>query len=152
MIYLYVALSLVQDYKVDDTSAIMLKFKNKAIGFVDSFFNIPDEASESVLELYGSRGCIKTKFTIGQSGGGEMVVCLQKTAKEYSAAQARGGAAFRKISLKPRNTYQAEIAEFSKAVLNDSKPPVSAEDALWNLKVMLAAYESSRLKKMIKLR
>ena len=59
---------LVQNYEVEDTSLMALRFQSGALGVVDCHFNIPDEASEYVLEIYGSQGCIKAAYTIGQGG------------------------------------------------------------------------------------
>ncbi|MFZ4695484.1 MAG: Gfo/Idh/MocA family oxidoreductase, partial [Verrucomicrobiia bacterium] len=49
----------------------------------------------------------------------------------------------------PRNTYRAEIEDFSAAVLGKRKPLVDAEEALWNLRVCLAAYRAARTRKAV---
>ena len=61
--------TLVQDYKSDDASTTLLEFKSGAQGTVDCFYCIPDEASRTRLEIYGSQGAILTEGTIGQSDG-----------------------------------------------------------------------------------
>ena len=39
--------------------------------------------------------------------------------------------------------YRAEIEAFSRAVVDDTEPPVSGEAGLWNQRVLAAAYESA---------
>ena len=65
--------SLVHDYASEDSAVAMLVFESGALGTVDTFFCIPDESSQNVLELYGSEGSILAKGTIGQGSQGEMV-------------------------------------------------------------------------------
>jgi predicted dehydrogenase len=49
------------------------------------------------------------------------------------------------------NTYQAEIEEFADAILGNRKPVVSGEDGFWSQKLVLAAYESARIGRSVKL-
>ncbi|WP_232784991.1 oxidoreductase [Psychromonas sp. MB-3u-54] len=46
--------------------------------------------------------------------------------------------------------YQHFFVQMAKAINSGAKPPVSAEDALWNIKLIKLAMESSRLGKTIK--
>jgi len=137
--------SLVQKYPVEDTATALLRFKSGALGIVDALFNIPDEAGTCMLELYGTRGSAIGTGTIGQASTGDVTLRLIGKAKGYEAAQTRaGGVKVSKVRPKPRNIYQAEIEEFSRAVIENKKPPVPGEDALWNLKLCLVVYESAK--------
>jgi predicted dehydrogenase len=40
--------------------------------------------------------------------------------------------------------YRAEVEAFSRAVLENTPPPVSGEEGLWSQKVLEACYESAR--------
>ena len=99
----------VHDYKSEDSAVAMLFFENGALGTVDTFFCIPDNSSKNVLELYGSKGSILAKGTIGQAPAGQMVAFLEQDSEEYDAQQERTEAQSMIIAPEPVNTYQAEI-------------------------------------------
>ena len=138
--------TVVQDYPVDDSSVVLLKFRSGAQGVVESFFDIPDAAAQNALEVYGTKGCILAKGTIGQGSEGSFTVYSSEEDKGYEAQQTReaGGMAVREITPDPVNIYRAEIEAFAEAVLHDATPPVSAEDGIRSLEVVLAAYQSAR--------
>lgn len=135
--------NIVHDYPVEDSALISLRFSNGALGIVDAFFSIPDNSSKNVLEIYGSGGSILASGTIGQLPTGEAMAYLEE-AKGYQALQERGEGKGMPIEVEPVNTYKAEIEEFADAIIQDRKPMVSGEDGLWNLMVILAAYESAK--------
>ena len=139
----------IQDYKSEDSAVAMLFFENGALGTVDTFFCIPDNSSKNVLELYGSKGSILTKGTIGQAPAGEMVAFLEKDSEDYDAQQARTESQGMTIDPEPVNTYQAEIEEFGQAIIDDRKPLMSGELGLRSQKVLTACYESARSDKVI---
>jgi len=139
----------VQDYKSEDSAVAMLFFENGALGTVDTFFCIPDNSSKNVLELYGSKGSIIAKGTIGQGSAGEMVAFLEQNGKDYDARQARTEAQRIVIAPEPVNTYQAEIEEFSQAIIDDREPLISGELGLRSQKILTACYESARSGKVI---
>jgi len=139
----------VHDYKSEDSAAEMLFFENGAIGTVDTFFCIPDNSSKNVLELYGSRGSILAKGTIGQGSAGEMVAFLEREGKAYDAQQARIKAEGIVIAPAKVNTYQAEIEEFSQAIIEDRESLIGGETGLRNQKIIAACYRSARLGKVV---
>ena len=139
----------IHDYKSEDSAVAMLFFENGAIGTVDTFFCIPDNSSKNVLELYGSRGSILAKGTIGQAPAGEMVAFLEQDGNGYDAQQARTEAQGIVIAPEPVNTYQAEIEEFSRAIIDDREPLISGELGLRSQKILTACYESARSGKVI---
>lgn len=119
---------LVHEYKSEDSAAVLLHFKNGAMGIVDNFFNIPDNASKNSLEIYGSKGSVLAKGTIGQMPDGEMIAYLEKELKEYDAKQERKEKNVEiKISPRPVNIFQAEIEHFSHCIEKDAEPLVSGE-------------------------
>ncbi len=136
--------TLIHNYPVEDTAVMLVKFENGALGVVDSCFSIPDHGSRNRLELYGTKGSILAEGTIGQSPGGEAVAYLSREVGGYDAQQTREMVEGERIEVEPYNTYQAEIEEFSRAIIEDRQPPVSGEDGVWNQKILLAAYESHR--------
>jgi len=139
----------VHDYKSEDSAIAMLFFENGALGTVDTFFCIPDNSSKNVLELYGSRGSILAKGTIGQGPADEMVAFLEQDGKDYDARQLRTEGQGLIIAPEPVNTYQAEIEEFSQAIIDDRAPLIGGELGLRSQKVLAACYKSAKLGKVI---
>jgi len=143
---------LVHKYQVEDTAVMTVRFASGAIGIVDTCFNIPDNSSQNVLEVYGSRGSILAKGTIGQTPGGQAIAYLEKTARGYDARQQRTVSSCREIKVKPFNTYQAQIENFSRAVIENSREPIPGEDGLWNQKIILTAYKAACSGKTLKMK
>jgi len=134
----------VHAYASEDSAVAMLFFANGTIGTVDTFFCIPDESSKNALELYGSRGSILAKGTIGQGSEGEMVAYLQTDGAGDDAQQARAAGGGMLMNPPPVNTYRREIEEFSQALLDGRSTTESAEAGLRSQKVLGACYESAR--------
>ena len=139
----------VHSYKSEDSATAMLFFETGALATVDTFFCIPDNSSKNVLELYGSKGSILAEGTIGQGPAGRLVAFLEQDGKDYDAKQARTEAQAMTIEPEPVNTYQAEIEEFSQAILDDREPAISGELGLQSQKILTASYESARLGKVV---
>lgn len=142
---------LVHSYETEDNAAVLLEFENGATGTVDACFCIPDNSSKNVLEIYGSKGSILCKNTIGQGPAGEMVAFLEGESAGYDAQQARRQANGLPINPQPMNTYQAEIEEFSQAILDHRPCLNSAEIGLESQKVICACYKSALTGRTVKL-
>jgi predicted dehydrogenase len=130
----------IHNYASEDAAVTNLKFENGALGMVDTFFCIPDEASKNALELYGSLGAIHATGTLGQGEAGDMTATL----KDQSAAATQT-----KITPAPVNTYRAEIEEFGKAILENREPSCSAEIGLRSQKILAACYKSAKTGKAV---
>ncbi|MBI5818920.1 MAG: Gfo/Idh/MocA family oxidoreductase [Verrucomicrobia bacterium] len=141
----------VHSYTSEDSALASLFFENGALGTVDTFFCMPDEASQNRLELYGSLGSILAKGTIGQGSAGEMVAFLKGGTAGYDAQQARAADGGVTIAPTPINTYRAEIEEFSAAIIENREPSNNAAIGLQSQKVLAACYKSARVGKVIKL-
>ena len=138
----------VHSYASEDSAVVTLFFENGAMAVADSFFCIPDNASKNQLELYGSQGSILANQTIGQGSQGEMVAYAAPPAG-YDAQQNRSETEGVVISPAPVNTYQAEIDEFSLAILENREPVNNALLGLQSQKVLAACYESARTGKTV---
>jgi predicted dehydrogenase len=141
----------VHDYKSEDSAVAMLYFKNGALATVDNLFNVPDNSVRNVLEIYGSKGSILAQFTIGQGPAGEMKATLEHGEGGYDARQDRAEGQVLDISPTPVNTYEAEIMEFSNALIEGRRPLNSAGIGLRNQKVLAACYESAQTWKAIQI-
>ena len=135
----------VHDYRSEDSAVATLFFQSGAMATVDTFFCVPDSSSKNALELYGSRGSILAKGTIGQGEAGEMVAYLQGDDNSYNAQQNRQSDDGLVISPDPVNMYRAEIEEFSQAILDHREPANNAMLGLQSQKVLAACYESAKL-------
>ena len=134
----------VHPYGSEDSAAVLLRFANGALATVDTFFCIQDTSSQNVLELYGSRGSILAQGTIGQAATGIMTAYLQSADAGYEARQSRSGETGMQIAPEPRNTYRAEIEEFSQALLEGRPNPLDAQHGLRSQQTLAACYESAR--------
>jgi predicted dehydrogenase len=140
----------VHSYETEDSAVVLLEFESGAFGTVDTFFCIPDNSSKNILELYGSKGSILCKNTIGQGPAGEMIAYLEGDSSGYDAQQSRTQSAGIPVNPQPINTYQAEIEEFSQAIL-DKRPCLnSAAIGLESQKVICAIYKSALNGRIVK--
>lgn len=142
----------VHDYKSEDSALVSLFFENGAMGSVDTYFCIPDNSSKNILELYGSKGSILAKGTIGQGSAGEMTAYLEGDNLEYDAKQARKAGEGFAITPPPVNPYLAEIEEFSDAILQHREPRNNASIGLQSQKVITACYLSAKTGKVVEIK
>jgi predicted dehydrogenase len=141
----------VHSYASEDSAVVSLLFESGAMGTVDTYFCIPDNSSKNILELYGSKGSILARGTIGQGSSGEMTAYLEGDDAGYDATQERAAGEGLKIDPDPVNTYQAEIEEFSLALLEKREPLNHVSIGIQSQKVLEACYESARTGKAIEL-
>jgi len=141
--------TITHSYPVEDTSTVILKFKNGAQGIVDNYFNVPDKAAKNILEVYGTKGAIIAHHTIGQDPGGKMWLYREKEEKSYNAEQVREEDVYQEIKLEPLPLYAQEIDAFSKWIRGGEKPVISYEVGLRNSKVIEAIYRAQEEKRVI---
>lgn len=132
------------DYNADDSSDVLLKLENGAVAFVDSHFNIPDEAAFCRLELYGTRGSILAQGTIGQTEGGVVRVTLCGD-KGYDASQNRAIEPTYTLDYTSLpyagNLYAKEIDALCSAIINDTAPDVPLSEAVQVQKIIEELYK-----------
>ncbi|HYF51055.1 MAG TPA: Gfo/Idh/MocA family oxidoreductase, partial [Planctomycetota bacterium] len=136
----------VQGYASEDLATTLLEFENGAQATVDVSFCVPDEASKTRLEIYGSGGSILSEGTIGQGSDGTLEGVLSLNAGGYDASQnkdvARG---FKPIPYEGVNPYTAQFEYFADCVLNRRAPELNnAVNARHIVDLALKAYASSR--------
>ena len=144
--------TLVQDYRSDDASTTLLEFRSGAHATVDCFYCIPDEASRTRLEIYGSAGAILTEGTIGQSVGGKAEGYFLSGAAGYDAAQDKDVVRkFERIPFPKINPYTAECAYFADCVLQGKAPKINGpKNALHILDLTEKAYASYKKRSMMR--
>jgi len=132
-------------YPVDDIATMILKFASGAHGVVEACFNIPDAASQYILEVYGTKGSVIADHTLGQaSAGGNVTAYLVDQPGGYNAAQAGARGIARKIEAAPVNMYQAEVEHLLDCIEQNCEPMNSSAEATRVQQIVEAAYQSSR--------
>ncbi len=143
---------LVQDYKSEDASTTLLEFKSGAHATVDCFFCVPDEASRTRLEIYGSQGAILSEGTVGQSKGGKLEGIFGLGDAGYDAAQNKDVArTFARIPFRRIDPYTAECAAFADCVLSGTPPKINdGKHAVRIMKLVEKAYASGKGKRIVR--
>lgn len=143
--------TLVQDYKSDDASTTLLEFKSGAQATVDCFYCIPDAASRTRLEVYGSQGAALTEGTIGQSVGGVLESLQSADAAGYDAQQSKDVARkFQKVPFPKINPYTAECSYFADCILQGRPPALNdGRNATMIAELTDKAYRSYKQRKML---
>jgi len=121
-----------------DVYATILKFKRGEIGVIDGACPV-GYAYDARLEILGTEGLIM----IGEVRGTTMLVC-HKDKKIVTEPFASWRERF-------RDGYLAEAESFIKAILEDREPEVTGEDGRRALEAVLAAIESIKTNKPVKL-
>jgi len=138
--------TLVQDYRSDDASTTLLEFKSGAQATVDCFYCIPDEASRTRLEVYGSQGAVLSEGTIGQGKAGRLEGIVGLGDAAYDATQNKDVARkFQRIPFKAINPYTAECEYFADCILRGRSPQLNGgQNALHLMALVEKAYASAR--------
>ncbi len=113
-------------YEVEDSAVMIFKTKSGVLGHIDVNFNIPDNASESKMEIYGSDGYIICRGTLGQEETGTLSY-LYSPQGDYSAMQNRVSSKPKKYKSRGSNIYRLQVEDFNK-VLNSGKPSYKYAD------------------------
>ena len=133
-------------YNVDDSAALIMKMSNGSLAYVDVNFNMPDSAAKCPLEFYGTKGSIIATGTLSQVEGGEVQVLACPQVAGYDAQQDRSLVEPVALEVEFGNMYQKEIEAFTKAVFEDTEPPVNAKNTLRVQEVIEAIYTAGGAK------
>ena len=133
------------NYNVDDSANVLFKLENGTVCYVDSHFNVPDEAAKCHLEVYGTRGSIIAEKTLGQNDEGKVEI-YSSNGGGYDAAQTRNDVEAKTLEVEFGNMYTREIESFSNSILNDAPIEVPIEIGLHIQQVTNAAYRSAENK------
>ncbi|MBO5929230.1 MAG: Gfo/Idh/MocA family oxidoreductase [Clostridia bacterium] len=134
------------EYSVEDAGSVMMRLENGAIAYVDSNFNIPDDAAKCKLEFYGTKGSIFAQGTLAQAEGGTVEVLCADDSVGYDANQNRKEIQPLDIQVEFGNMYTKEIEQFGEAVLGNRDIPITAVDAIASQKVVESAYAGNQSK------
>ena len=116
----------------EDAGTVILKMNNGALFTVEANFNIPDSVGGCKFEIYGTEGSIISDGTVGQLEVG--------TVRYINVSEADKG--YKQVEYVSGNMYTKETEAFSDVVLNGGDIPVTADEAIFNQKIVEAVYES----------
>lgn len=138
-------------YEVEDSGSILMRLQNGAPCYIESNFNVPDSASVSKLELYGTKGSACLYNTLAQEDGGKIELILADDNSSYDAMQKREANRTHSPKVEFGNMYTKESESFSAAITDGGADFANPEDAIYAQKVVDAAYKSFAERKFIKL-
>ncbi len=117
------------NYEVEDRAIAVFKTKKGVIGEIDVNFNVPDKASESKLEIYGTKGYIIAKGTLAQEEVGELSY-LYSPQGDYSAQQNRSYDKPEIFEGEKGNLYLKQIQDFCAIIQSGKNDYTNAERAV----------------------
>ncbi len=138
-------------YGVEDSGSILMRLSNGAMCYVESNFNVPDSASVSKLEIYGTKGSACLYNTLAQEDGGRLELVLADDKSSYDAMQKREANKAESPEVDFANMYTTEAENFSAAITDNKTDFANPEDAIYAQKVVDAAYKSFAERKFIKI-
>lgn len=143
------ASNLTFNYEVEDSCSAVVKMNNGSTMYIEANFNVPDSASKSRMEIFGTKGSIMTESTLSQVEGGSVEVLISDDKLGYDAQQDRVDIEKLELDVTFGNMYTKEIEAFGNSIINDTEVPVTADEAILNQRVVEAVYESSKTGKHI---
>jgi predicted dehydrogenase len=131
-----------KDFDVDDTGVIIVEWDNNAISCIESGWWQPHaDGPEAATQLYGTTG-------FGQLFPTQLELPNAKTQK---VDVLKSGFKFPRREHCPQSMYDAQMAHFVDCVHKNKTPISGALEGLVNMKVVDAAYKSSRTGKVVNL-
>lgn len=129
----------------EDSAVAVLRYKNGAVGVIEGSTSVQPAQSRRI-ELHGKKGSV-----IIDDNSVEVKTESQQnsTADEDNETKASGASSpLAGFSIEPHKKQFEAIVD---AINTNSTPPVSGEESLKSLAIVLAIYESSKLNSVVKL-
>ncbi|MBQ4161104.1 MAG: Gfo/Idh/MocA family oxidoreductase, partial [Clostridia bacterium] len=136
--------TLARDIEVEDTASLVVEYANGAIGVIQGTTSV-EPGYPRVLEITGTKGTIslREKEIIKWDVEGKSLDETQITAQNY------GG--FRNPNEMALDTHVPQIRDMIMAIEEDRPPMVDEIEGRKPVDIILAAYESSKLRKPVDL-
>jgi predicted dehydrogenase len=132
-----------KDFDVDDTGVIIVEWDNGASSYIESGWWQPhSDGPEASTQLYGTHG-------FGQLFPTRVEI---RNAKEERIDVVESGFEFPRVEHCPQSLYDDQLKYFVECVGNKQTPVPGGLEGLMNMKVVDAAYESSKTGKVVKIK
>jgi predicted dehydrogenase len=129
-----------KDFDVDDTGSIMVEWDNGATSYIESgWWQTHADGPEAATQLYGTQGfgqLFPTKLEL-------------PNISEQKVDVIDSGFEFPRQEHCPQSLYDTQLNYFIKCIEKNQKPVPGGLEGLTNMKVVDAAYESSRTGKVV---
>lgn len=126
----------------EDAASAVLRMNNGALFTVEANFNISDEIGGCKFEIYGTKGVISATGTVGQTESGTVTLTVLNGDETVTSKE---------VDYISGNMYTKEIDGFTRAISGEIDVPVTAQEGIFNQKIVEAVYESQESGKCIKL-
>ncbi len=124
-----------KDYDVDDTGVILVEWDNGTTSYIESGWWQPySDGPEAGTQLYGEKG-------FGQLFPTRLLLPNDAAQK---VDEVKSGFKFPRKEHCPQSMYDAQMAYFLACIQSDQTPVPGGLEGLVNMKIVQAAYESSR--------
>ena len=132
-----------KDFDVDDTGVIIVEWDNGATSYIESGWWQPHaDGPEAATQLYGTQG-------FGQLFPTQLELPNIKTQK---LDLIKSGFKFPRKEHCPQSMYNAQMAHFIDCIRKNKTPVPGALEGLMNMKVVDAAYKSSKTGKVVNIK
>ena len=131
-----------KDFDVDDTGVIIVEWENSATSYFESGWWQPhSDGPEAATQLYGTEGfgqLFPTRLELPNK-------------KEEKIDVIESGFEFPRKEHAPQSLYDAQLRYFVECIEKKQRPIPGGAEGLVNMKVVDAAYESSKTGKVVNL-
>ena len=132
-----------KDFDVDDTGVIIVEWDNGSISYIESgWWQLYSDGSEAATQLYGTQG-------FGQLFPTKLVI---PNTQEQKLDEIDSGFQFPRDEHCPQSLYDAQLKYFVECIEKDQTPIPGGLEGLMNMKVVDAAYESSKTGKAVNIK
>jgi predicted dehydrogenase len=132
-----------RSFDVDDTGMLIVEWENGATSYIESGWWQPHmDGPEAATQLYGKRG-------FGQLFPTQLEL---PNFKAQRVDRIQSGFDFPRREHCPQSMYDAQMAYFINCIRQNKTPMPGALEGLTNMKVVDAAYKSSRTGKVVEIR
>lgn len=132
-----------KDFDVDDTGVIIVEWDNGATSYIESgWWQTHSDGPEAATQLYGIEG-------FGQLFPTRVEI---RNVKDERIDVVESGFKFPRDEHCPQSLYDDQLKYFVECVQKNQKPNPGGLDGLVNMKVVDAAYESSRIGQVVKIK
>jgi len=132
-----------KDFDVDDTGVIIVEWDNGATSYIESGWWQPhSDGPEAATQLYGAQGfgqLFPTKLEL-------------PNIKEEKVEAIDSGFEFPRKEHRPQSLYDNQLKYFVECVEQNRTPTPGGMEGLTNMKVVDAAYESSKTGKVVEIK